>query len=1236
MSIDIVAAKTAHNSKEFRAAAQIIADHRNHLLRRLTTRSPLLKFLPSARRLDITDIFSTIQANVPAPIDSLISKYNYVSTPEQLLTSLIEPNSSAAASIRFPDSKIVAKCTAIRVHAQDYFHTTGQNALYMGYPLLFIPLEAGKYYIAPIFLWPIQIPLPSPNRLIIQRLIEDDVIPPEVNPLLVTWAAQERNIHLSNIDISFIDSKGIKHAVTQVLHQWPGINLTWRADQPMRLYNKEKLKDLARQQTQPIVLSSAIIGLAPFKGKALLKDLEDIQREIEKGSSQLGVLGNYIFPNSGKTFAPSERPTETMQWIVTQADHSQEDAIWQTRESDISILHGPPGTGKSQTIVNIIADALAHKKKVMVVCQKEAALEVVLKRLESVGLGDLVRKIDDLHAQRSSIIKSIRSIDENIRKHDVNEENRAYASEQIMQAERKIDSYVAMLNETQAGQRLSYATLQALLHNEEYNRATRHPNHLEFISCMDGIPASIDELHSAQEELENFLQDFHESRYPENPWRLHINDEAPSRSSQIDLQHWAARVLQYSSELGHEPFFPPYPRHMSWLTEHEWTQHWHLSLLSEERKKVTIPFTGLMKTLRDLSKWFPADAVGAIIREFHASKCPYVLATSYTNNLGMLQTVASVKKKLEKNELFLRLNKYFPDEVTLWKLHFTAAVYRKWLEQYLKVNNLYPPVRIKRAISQLRDQVQKKRSADQVSVKEKFCNRVTYCNRLSNLGLLRLKAAGGIPHTSLRQLYNKGFDALHNLHPVLLTNPDAVSSLLELKPGLYDLLILDEASQVFVADAIPALYRCKSVVVSGDQMQMPPSDFFSFGDGNANQTNDDDDNEDEEEPDDTPMADQNRLIPAQGEYCLLDATIYAVQRGAANNSLLQVHYRSESRELIDFSNHAFYESKLLIPPGNPILPPFLKRPIRFCAIDGNFMRNGINAEESLEVLRILRDEIWAMENPPSVGIVTFNIKQRDAIEDLLTEEALRNEQFNSILERERNRSENGEDMGLFVRSVEHVQGDERDIIIFSTTYDGKRARNFGPVSTKEKGRRRLNVAITRAKKGNIIVSSLDVDRISSEEECDSHERYWLWNYLRYARAISADNTEEARSILQNVSLKDDLMQNKRSAESPFELDVANFLVAKGYHINCQVGESGFRIDLGLKRHEADKRYLCGIECDGKTYHRRWKARMNDIWRQDILESKGWKIIRVWSSDWYDNPQDTQKSLLQRISSCNNA
>ena len=178
--------------------------------------------------------------------------------------------------------------------------------------------------------------------------------------------------------------------------------------------------------------------------------------------------------------------------------------------------------------------------------------------------------------------------------------------------------------------------------------------------------------------------------------------------------------------------------------------------------------------------------------------------------------------------------------------------------------------------------------------------------------------------------------------------------------------------------------------------------------------------------------------------------------------------------------------------------------------------------------------------------------------------------------------------------------------------------------------------VTRAKRGMIVLTSLDINHIASEadkpgNEKKSKERWFLWKYMQYARAVSERDKAAEKGVLQSVAQAMNSAGEPRPRdhlpENEFERGVGNFLEENGYAVIFQIGEGSFRIDLGVKAAENDSRHLCGIECDGRRYHSDWRARANDVWRQEILESKGWKILRIWSDAWFNNGQRTKAKLL---------
>ncbi len=347
-----------------------------------------------------------------------------------------------------------------------------------------------------------------------------------------------------------------------------------------------------------------------------------------------------------------------------------------------------------------------------------------------------------------------------------------------------------------------------------------------------------------------------------------------------------------------------------------------------------------------------------------------------------------------------------------------------------------------------------------------------------------------------------------------------------------------------------------------------------------------------------------------------------------------MHYRSEHPLLIQFSNKAFYGGRLQCPPTRT--PNVGKPPIEMVEVNGTYEKR-VNEMEARETVRLLT-ELWLAHGvTDTIGVVTFNLQQQDRIENLLQEEALRSEPFRHRYETECNRQDGQQDVSFFVKNLESVQGDERDIMIFSTTYGrdsrGQFKRYFGPVNF-EGGERRLNVAVTRAKKKIFILTSLPIEEISDIFSVSEHRpgtrvsgRDYLQAYMRYVRAVSTGDTaslvevqKQAEELGTLAGVPTSTARSVVDADSDFETAVYDELVRKGFTVDTQVGDSGFRIDLAIKDPRDGHGFVLGIECDGRSYHSQFTARARDIWRQQILQGRGWNIHRVWSTNWWLDPE----------------
>ena len=453
-------------------------------------------------------------------------------------------------------------------------------------------------------------------------------------------------------------------------------------------------------------------------------------------------------------------------------------------------------------------------------------------------------------------------------------------------------------------------------------------------------------------------------------------------------------------------------------------------------------------------------------------------------------------------------------------------------------------------------------------------------------GVLAKELSKKTKHKPVRALISEMGMCLLDLCPCMMMSPLSVAQFLPANFNNFDLVVFDEASQMTTWDSVGAIARGKNVIVVGDPKQMPPTNFFNRAE-----------EEDSDEEDLQSILDQ-----------ALAARLHHLR--------LKGHYRSRHETLIAFSNSKYYENSLMTyPASNTKDSAVTLHRVAGVYTKGKGRNNPIEAKAVVaEVIKRLTDSEQCKK---SIGIVTLNSEQQRTIEDLLDDARRQHPDIEHYFH-----STDTYD-GVFVKNLESVQGDERDIIMLSFAYGptelkGPRmSMNFGPLN-KSGGERRLNVAITRATTEVLVFSSFDssmIDLSRTSAEAVVH----LKHYLEFA--------EKGPSVLARQSKAE---HGVDQFDSDFEEAVALALRSKGWNVQTQIGVSKFRIDLGVRHPEFPGEYLAGIECDGATYHRSPSARDRDRIRQGVLENLGWKIIRIWSTDYFQDPDGVLSRTIQKL------
>ncbi len=484
-------------------------------------------------------------------------------------------------------------------------------------------------------------------------------------------------------------------------------------------------------------------------------------------------------------------------------------------------------------------------------------------------------------------------------------------------------------------------------------------------------------------------------------------------------------------------------------------------------------------------------------------------------------------------------------------------------------------------------------------------------------------------YKAIRELAaNDTGQVIQDLKPIWLMSPLSVSDTLPLDPELFDVVIFDEASQIPLEEAIPAIYRSQQVIIVGDEMQLPPTTFFATGRAEEDSV----------------------IVEEEGERIEVDLDADSFLTQSAQNlpsTLLAWHYRSRYESLISFSNAAFYSGNLFTIPdrqrslenqneirvtaagqGEENAQALLARSISFHLLENGVYEDRRNPAEAAYIAQLVRT-LLRREIKLSIGIVAFSEAQQTEIESALSRLADEDADFGTKLEPEYVREENDVFCGLFVKNLENVQGDERDIIIMSVCYGhdarGRMLMNFGPINQRG-GEKRLNVIFSRAKHHMALVSSIRYHDITNDYNDGANS---LKNFLHYAEAVSKGDTTTARRVLENLNPLARKALAPLSKEDAVVTQLAAALRARGHDVDLNVGQSRFRCDLAV-RSNSDNMYQLGILVDTDGHYANPNLLDRYLMQPSILRAFGWRFALVLTKDWYHNPEDVLNRLERTL------
>lgn len=1054
----------------------------------------------------------------------------------------------------------------------------GQNDLYVGFPFVQGCLVNGDFGIrAPLCLFPVTLErntasitvAPDSTRDIIFNstlILAHDKFNSITNPLPDCVLEETDQEHFIQTVLDFYAANDIRiecgaTCVLKKFTEYPGESFPH--------YSRGTLK----------LVPNIVIGKFPAYSNSIQRDFDEI---LEKGLvnrlvtdlvSDYGETDFYSDNTNSTELNHPDAPLSIKEnsLVYINALNSAQEAVLHSAETvDELVVEGPPGTGKSQTITSLITQFINEGKTVLMVSEKKTALDVVYSRL-----GDLSRyamMLDDANNKNlfyGQLERLLFSTDDNI----------PQQLPDLAAISAEVDTDVATLEAIaeKIFKPCDFGVEPYKLYMENRRVDLRNHEQIKTYKTIRGLMVpellelKYDDIHQIHKKFSNGQLtdslDLYQLTIERYPWFLKMRE---------DLTGYDLILLSDAiDEL--------------MLKVDEWRGGSFLKRLFSRRKLSR----EIQQSTKDYFRKSGSFAVRLMMEQPEAVKQSLKEFTPGYANLKPIVTALTDAENLYLSVL-RKIHKICGGNVTEWNDELYNMILFEHIQRFEMDNRtLLPQVSsFEKIIQSMERSIAEKQKITRQRIAEVLAKDVQFIKASKRKGEI-LRAVESRRRWSVSKFVGKFELELFRAIKVWLMTPEAVSEILPQENGLFDLLIFDEASQLYIEKSIPSIIRTKKVVIAGDHKQLRPS---SLGDGRYD-LNDDLLDEDAE------------ISAALEEESLLD-----LARFRYPDILLNTHYRSKYEELIDFSNHAFYKGRLFVAP-NTDMPE--KPPIEVHLVNNAVWSGRANRQEAERVVELLKDFFRDRKHNETIGIIAFNASQRDMIYDVIDEESVKDPAFGTQIRMEMARKDNGEDTGFFVKNIESVQGDERDVVVFSIGYaknaNGRLMHNFGWLNQKG-GENRLNVAISRARKKVHIVTSFRPAELVLDDAKNEGPRI-LKKYLEYAFAISDGNKEEAELILRSFGETYGIVP--AALETEYAQTVADALRARGYDIDTQVGIGGYRIDIAVRK---NGKYVLGIECDGKLYSISRSARERDYHRQKYLESRGWRIKRIWSMDWWRDPE----------------
>jgi very-short-patch-repair endonuclease/superoxide dismutase len=1087
----------------------------------------------------------------------------------------------------------------------------GINTFGFGFPILVRRDRLdNKLTVAPVLIWSLRIRRAKAfNTWEIHRNEDDPIYLNEVlvNHLMNDAQIQAEQIPKEMLDDGLIDAGELLAICTNLINAiHPGEPAEPEREMRAGLNQISPIKDKAQYERMSANLRRSFIefgGLFSIFEVQKQNIIDDYDLLIDKNAVSLPLSDS-----QGYSFQPISS---------VETDPSQQSILHALESTSSILIQGPPGTGKSQTLTAVLINALENHHKTIVVCEKRTALEVLHQALLDKGLGSHTVLIRDVIKDRKIAVDSVRErIDQNGYRRYVH----SYSKSKLNGIIRRASGLIKAINakHQKVGQQMVdgkpwtgvVGSLLAELRESEEDASLNLPNsHFDYTPDELGRLLEIAQegqfLYAAYCPMEHLSFLNPGQLTGENPYQLKRQIEEDFADYEGKLDELAARQADYAQQ----GFFR---RVIAYFDHRKALQQRLHELMAKAASDAWFDWPPALQKLPKVAD-FLRDKISQQQAVFQDPV--YVFADEF-------KWFSFYNRLSAKDQLLLDALKPKADWRRALLIHYLDAALVKMANADLPTND-HEHIELRDILAGIEKEqlkyIQNYWYATQIEAAKAFAQKNP---DLSVENLYNKRSSAKFKRFSLRRIVQFDPDLFTTFFPIILTSPDVCCNLFKGMNQYFDLVMFDEASQLKLDDNLPALLKGKQIIIAGDEHQMPPSNYFSKVFDGA--VEDEDELEDEDE---IIVYKDNMLLSCES---LLD---FALELNFEKQHL-DFHYRSKHPYLIDFSNHAFYEQRLKPLPNN-----FDYTPIKYIPVGGIFSEHTNEAEAEM-VLEIIEKNIHRLPNGeyPSVGVATFNIAQRNLIKSKILERQ-RFERFQAF----NDKIQELENNGMFVKNLENIQGDERDVIILSTTYgpskEGKFAQRFGPIN-HSKGYKLLNVIITRAKYKVYVCCSIPEEMFLGykeplEAERANNRRAVFYAYLTYCKAVSELDDRARLAVLSELSKYASSASSidafRRDAEAVFEHEVyralANELGAEKLSLMHQF--AGFEIDI---LYDSGNRHAprIAIECDGAKYHSSREAYLHDKHRQKILEGYGFVFHRIWSTNWWQDPAGERQRLLDFI------